>query len=542
MINDTENMENIVRYLDLPYEIKEDYELFTDAWGGMSYNMFMARVTAVAMYLRDRGIRKKAIGIRAVHTKETITACMGILLSGNYYVLLGEDMPESYKEKVTGQVRMEEIWEDVRAVTDTAYDTMSPHAGVYSEMLAALEMPAVLETPAAFEMPADHEAQAPFETPAPHEASAPSEPMYVVFTSGTTGIPKGIVKSHAAVINFIDTYVKEFGFTSRHIFGSQTPFYFDASIKDIFTVLAVRGKMVIIDAGLFMNPIQLLKYITANHINVIQWVPSALSLVASMGALGEVNPDLLEKVMFVGEAFGIKPLLQWMEAVPEAEFVNMYGFSEIAGICAFCRIRKGTDGRIEEADRPVPIGKPLSNCEIYLLDESGELITKEGVTGEIYVSSSALAEGYTNGRENVNDSLCKAAKAPFVWMQRGDMPEGRYYRTGDRACYDKEGRLLYSGRTDHQIKHMGRRIELPDIECVAADILGVLNVCCIYCDGKIILFAVGDVDRKYILRELRGKLPRYMLPHKVCMIDEIPLNKNGKKDREVLKGMAGGRK
>lgn len=509
---------NIVRYLDLSYEIKEDYELFTDAWGGISYNIFMARMTAVAMYLRDRGIRKKAIGIRAVHAKETVTACMGILLSDNYYVLLGEDMPESYKEKLTGQVRMEEIWEDVREVTDTAYDTMSPDAGVYLEMLAALE------------------------TSAPHEASASSEPMYVVFTSGTTGIPKGIVKSHASVINFIDTYVKEFGFTSRHIFGSQTPFYFDASIKDIFTVLAVRGRMVIIDAGLFMNPIQLLKYITANQVNVIQWVPSALNLVASMGALGEVNLDLVEKVMFVGEAFGIKPLLQWMEAVPGAEFVNMYGFSEIAGICAFCRIRKGTDGRIAEADMSLPIGKPLNNCEIYLLDESGELITKEGVTGEIYVSSKALAEGYTNDGQNVKAPLCKDAKDPFVRMRRGDMPKGRYYRTGDRACYDKEGRLVYSGRTDHQIKHMGRRIELPDIECAAADILGVRNVCCIYCDGKIILFAVGDVDRKHILRELRDKLPRYMLPHKVCMIDEIPLNKNGKKDREALKGMVSGRR
>lgn len=264
-----------------------------------------------------------------------------------------------------------------------------------------------------------------------------------------------------------------------------------------------------------MKPIELVKYLNEKKINVIQWVPSALSIISTLGTFKVIKPEFLKKVMFVGEKFAVPQLLKWMEALPEVDFVNLYGSSEMAGICAFCQLEKDD---IEKNQR-IPIGKALSNSEVFITDSAGNRIT-DG-EGELVVHSKALAKEYLNQPE--------LSKKVFV-----DRKEGNCYCSGDMASYDTDGRIIFAGRRDYQIKHMGHRIELGEIETAAVNIKNVRDACCIYHKNKIVLFYCGKIDKAELTTELKNNLAEYMIPNKMVLLDKIPLNANGKKDRIAL--------
>ena len=341
-----------------------------------------------------------------------------------------------------------------------------------------------------------------------------SKYLYVVYTSGSTGEPKGVLKSHNAMKNFTDAYISEFSFDSDMIIGNQTPFYFDASAKDIYLMAACGATIEIIPTEHFSFPVNLVKYMNERKINFISWVPSALTIVSALGTFKEIKPEYLKRVCFVGEAFATKHLNKWMDALPETEFVNLYGSSEICGISCFYRI----PDKIDE-DKNIPIGKALSNCDVKLVD------------GEIYVCSQALADGYFADEQKTANSFIQA-----------DLGSGleRYYKTGDIAKYDDNGLLVFMSRSDYQIKHMGHRIELGEIETAALSMDKIEKCCCLYDSKKsrIILFVQPsdpvDIQMQEIRAYLREKLSEYMLPHRVKIFEKLPLNRNGKIDRAML--------
>lgn len=352
-----------------------------------------------------------------------------------------------------------------------------------------------------------------------------SEFLYTVYTSGSTGVPKGVLKTHSAMKSFTDAYIKEFGFDQNTVIGNQTPFYFDASAKDIYLMAACGATIEILPTSLFSFPVRLIEYMNDRRVSFISWVPSALSIVTALNTFTEIKPLYLKRVFFVGEAFSPKHLNKWMDALPDTEFVNLYGSSEICGISCFYRIPEKI-----EADKQIPIGAPLSNCEIRLVDD-GRLVTEAGVPGEIYVSSPALAVGYIADADKTSKS--------FVLRDFGD-GEKRYYRTGDIAKTDEHGRLVFLSRSDYQIKHMGHRIELGEIETAALAVKGIEKCCCLYHTAKnrIILYVQPSentqLDAAFIRGELRARLSEYMLPHRVKITEKLPLNQNGKIDRAAL--------
>lgn len=351
------------------------------------------------------------------------------------------------------------------------------------------------------------------------------DPLYYISTSGSTGKPKCILKTHKAMASFVHAYVREFAFDENTVIGNQTPFCFDASAKDIYLMVACGATIEILPTSLFTFPIQLIKYMDERKVNFISWVPSALCVVTRMNTFMEIKPRYLKRVFFVGEVFPIRQFLKWKRALPNVEFVNLYGSSELCGIACYCRI-------IDEPSESVglPMGGPLSNCEVILVSD-GEKITSPNTTGEVYVCSESLALGYCNDPERT--------KTQFITEDFGDGAK-RYYRTGDLARYSENGILYFSSRNDYQVKHMGHRIELGEIETVVSAIVGIDRCCCLYHAKRqrIILYctleAGAPITETDLMSILRNRLASYMLPHKIIILSEFPQNANGKIDRAAM--------
>lgn len=349
--------------------------------------------------------------------------------------------------------------------------------------------------------------------------------LYVLFTSGSTGVPKGVCISHGSVIDYIDWVTETFSVTASDAFGNQAPFYFDNSILDIYSTLKTGATLYIIPQKLFSQPVPLLEYIKANKINTIFWVPSALIVVSKLRAFRNVDlTGVLERVLFCGEAMPNKQLNVWRKYLPNVTYANLYGPTEITDACT-CYI---VDREFED-DEPLPIGYPMKNTDVLVLDDMNCLVTREGVVGELCVRGTGLARGYYRNPEKT--------KSVFVQNPLNDAYEEKIYRTGDLVKYNQQHELVYLSRKDFQIKHMGHRIELGEIETAASSIQGISLCCCLYDEkhSRIVLFIDKEMRKEEINKQLKVMLPEYMLPGKVVVVEKMPINANGKIDRVQLK-------
>lgn len=350
------------------------------------------------------------------------------------------------------------------------------------------------------------------------------EPMYGVFTSGSTGVPKLVVKSHNSLMEFIDLFTKMFNIGSNDVFGNQFPFYFDASTKDIFCGLKCGATVHIIPKEYFSFPKELVKYLNEKCITTIIWVPSALVLVANMRALDGFNLDCIRNVFFVGEQMPIKQLNYWKACLEKTRFVNLYGATEVAGNFLYY-----VYSDVLDVSQRIPTGKAFPNTKVFLLDGKNNLITQSGVEGEICVTGNTLSLGYYNNNDATKKSFVQNPLVPY---------SETIYKTGDLAYYDQNANIVWSCRKDFQIKHMGYRIELSEIE-ICINTLDYIEECCCAYDNKndsIVLFYTSARDcRKEIGKHVRSRLPKYMYPSKYIRLDSMPHNANGKIDRKKLK-------
>lgn len=346
--------------------------------------------------------------------------------------------------------------------------------------------------------------------------------LYGIFTSGSTGTPKGVMVNHKAVIDFITHFVNQFGFSSDDKIGNQAPFDFDVSVKDIYVSMATGAELVLIPSNLFSIPTLLLDYLCENEITVLIWAVSALSLVAVLKGFEYKIPYSIKKVFFSGEVMPVKQLRIWQSALPYAEFVNLYGPTEITCNCTYYPVRK-----IFHDGERIPIGKPLPGRNVFLLDDRGNEITIPEKKGEICVAGESLAEGYYHNKDETDKyfKLCSF------------MDNHRYYCTGDIGYFGTDGQLYFSGRKDFQIKHMGHRIELEEIEGIMEQIDGVERCSCIMDEkrNRLTAFYLGEICSNDIRSILKKRLPVYMIPHRIYKIDKMPLNKNGKTDKNYFR-------
>ena len=374
-----------------------------------------------------------------------------------------------------------------------------------------------------------------------------NSPLYCNFTSGSTGVPKGVLVGHTSVISFIDDFAPMFGITEDDVIGNQAPFDFDVSVKDIYSSLKTGATLVIIPTSYFRFPKQVMDLLEQYQVTNLTWAVSALVLLNRLHMFMYKVPKSIKRVLFSGEEMPAKHLMDWMNQYPEADFVNLYGPTEITCNCTYYRIDNN------EVPEKLPIGYEFPGKTILLLDDEGKIIpeTEEETTGEICVAGNELALCYYNNEEATNKA--------FVDLDG----YGRIYKTGDLG-FRKDGMLQFAGRKDFQIKHNGHRIELEEIERAMNGLSCVGQACCIYDMEKyrIVAYYTDSKDsalnesvdvslsdeekeklekqkaaalKKEIVAGLKDKLPEYMIPNVFRYLEEMPLSKNGKVDRNYLR-------
>ena len=350
-----------------------------------------------------------------------------------------------------------------------------------------------------------------------------TDPIYIVFTSGSTGVPKGVVGCHRAVIDYIENLCGVLKFDEDTVFGNQTPLYFDACLKEIIPTLKYGATTHLIPRKLFLLPVKLVEYLNGKKINTLCWVVSALTYISSFKTFETVIPQYLKTIAFASEVFPIRQLNIWRNALPNTRFINLYGPTETTGICCYYEVEREFG-----EDEVLPVGRPFPNTEVILLD-GNDRVSAPGEQGEICIRGTRLTHGYFLNPEKTAEAFVQNPLNPHY-------PE-LIYRTGDIGRYNDRGELIFLSRKDNQIKHMGHRIELSEIEAAANTYEAISGACCVFDSDrkKIALYYVGEFSEETLKTCLKEKLPRYMLPHRVHRLDTMPLTPNGKIDRYLLK-------
>lgn len=423
----------------------------------------------------------------------------GIAYAGSFYVLMNPQLPKSRLQE------MLKILEAETLITDTSHRALARELGA-ARILLVEEL---------LNLPAD-----PVRLQRVRRQVTDVYPLYANFTSGSTGIPKAVLVGHRSVIDFTDVFTDLFHMDETDVIGNQAPFDFDVSVKDIYSAVAVGATLVIIPRHLFSSPANLLDFICEHRITTMIWAVSALCLITSFHGLDYRVPETVKKILFSGEVMPEKHLKLWMKYLPGTEFVNLYGPTEITCNCTYHRIDRNRDyeGRI-------PVGRAFPNEKVFLLNEKNQLVTKAGEVGEICVSGTALALGYYGNREQTAGS--------FVQNPLNDKYYERIYRSGDLGYFNEQGELFFCGRKDFQIKHMGHRVELEEIEALMMKVPGVSRACCVFDRNRSRLYAayMGEVPEKELFGEISVRLPVFMVPRKLIRMDQFPMSKNGKIDR-----------
>ena len=352
-----------------------------------------------------------------------------------------------------------------------------------------------------------------------------TDPVCIINTSGSTGTPKGVALSHRGTIDFMDWVFDTFAFDERTVIGSLSPFHFDIYTLELIVCLAKGATLVLIPEQLAAYPVKMMEFLAQKRISFLFWVPTVMVNIANLGLLDKIALPDLRRVFFAGEVFPTRHLNMWRQALPHAQFVNLYGPIEIHVDCTYYIVDK------EMADdEPLSIGFPCRNSDILLLNDANELCDV-GEQGELCVRGTSLALGYWNDPEKTARAFTQNPLNPHY-------PE-LIYRTGDSAVRREDGRIFLAGRRDYQIKHMGYRIELPEIEHQVLGIAGIANACVVYDHPKkaITLFyqpSGADVSAATIRQALSNIFPKYMLPTAFHSLERLPMNPNGKIDRNGL--------
>ena len=498
---------NVLSYLEQSALKHPQKTAVVDEKDCLTYTQLCELSQSIASALCENVGIGEPVGVYMEKSAVTVAALFAVVYAGGFYSILNTELPSSRLTQITAvlkpkviltsdelKAKAESIFDGVKILTVDKLSNTKPDA----ELLNNIRLKAIN-----------------------------TDPIYVNFTSGSTGTPKGIVVSHRSVIDFIDCFTDIFDINENDIIANQAPFDFDVSVKDIYSSIKTGATLAVVPRHLFSSPTLLLDFLCEHKVTTMIWAVSALCLISTFHGLDYKTPETVNKILFSGEVMPYKALCDFKKHLPNTRFVNLYGPTEITCNCTY---------HILENDRDysagIPIGKPFPNEDVFLLDENNRRISDTDQIGEICVRGTALALGYYSSPQQNAAHFVQNPLNPYY-------PE-IVYRTGDLARYDENGDLVFSGRKDFQIKYMGHRIELEEIEREMASIDGVERCCCIFDEKRSRLkgFYVGDIDKDKLHSEMKENLPAFMVPGILRKLDEMPLTKNGKIDRKNLDAAA----
>ncbi|MBQ9132633.1 MAG: amino acid adenylation domain-containing protein [Clostridia bacterium] len=493
---------NILEYLEqtaprLPQKIA-----YSDGTDHMTFGELYSASRGVGSALLEQGFFREPVAILMAKQPRQIASFYGVIYAGCFYVSLDPDMPIGRMELILQTVGARALLVDEKGEKLLSKLHFTGQVISYQEIATHPIREDLLQSV--------------------REKQIDTDPIYVVFTSGSTGVPKGVVACHRSVIDYVEQLCDTLQFSEDTVFANQTPLYFDAPLKELMPVIKYGATAYLVPKQLFMFPIKLCDFLNQHRVNTVCWVVSALTMISSMGVLKKNPPKYLHTIAFGSEVFPPRQYRLWRDAFPNASFFNLYGPTEATGMSCYWR----ADRELDEGEA-IPIGRPFRNTDLMLITEDGRE-ARDGEQGEIYLRGTCVTLGYFNNPE-------KTAEAFVQNPLQSAYPE-TVYRTGDLAYRNPGGELVFVCRKDAQIKHMGNRIELGEIESAALRMDSVDRTCCLYdnANKRIVLFYVGSVDEKALLAFLGNYLPKYMIPAVYQRLDRMPLTQNGKIDRKML--------
>ena len=497
-------MISILEYLEATAARVPEKTAFYNDQSTLSFSGLLEVSRRIGSYLAARVPTRQPVAL-LINARSicNIPAMFGTLYAGCPYVPLDAAQPRERLELILDQLRPAAILTDETGSRLTDGVRTVP-VFRYEDAAGAPENPAALD--------------------AVRAAASDSDPMSILFTSGSTGIPKGSVQTHSSYIRWTEATIAKYGLTPDVVFGNQSPFFYANSILELFPPVALGATVYLLPGNVLSFPKKLIQCLNEQRITLLCMTPSSFVSVANSGALTPGCAQGLRWAIMCGEVMPWPPLKTWMSAAPDADWWYFYGSTEMFSVAV---------GKIDKeysVGERMPVGRPFEQVHMLFLDENGNKALP-GEPGEMLVSSPWIAEAYIHSPERT------AASWVTDPLSRGD--QTRYFRSGDRGFLNGAGELTVLGRKDRQIKHLGYRMELDDVDAALAGLSGWQEGCALFHrpSGKIFCFYTGTLSEKEIRAGLKKSLSSYMLPDIYVHLEQMPRTATNKTDYRALEKM-----
>ncbi|MEV0683556.1 non-ribosomal peptide synthase/polyketide synthase [Nocardia sp. NPDC050378] len=487
----------------------------------ITYGVLAARANRLARRLIECGVGPETpVAIAVPRGIELLVVLHGVLAAGGVYVPIDPAQPADRIGHVLATAAprlvvaaaasdLDHVDAGIRSATASVHFAAASRSGFPVLTVAQLEDPAQVPVPGT--PITDAERLAPL---------LPDHPAYALFTSGSTGLPKGVLITHRAVVNELCWLRGEYAMTADDRLLQRAPLTFDVSLWELLAPALLGATLVLLRPGGHLDLAYQARVLREQRVTVVELVPSVLSAMLAEG-LGDALRGL--RMLHVGGEELPAPLAATVLATLPVELHNTYGPTEVAITSTFQQIT----APVEQTE--MPIGRPTWNVRAYVLDERLHPVPT-GVTGELYLAGAQLARGYL-GRPDLTADRFVAD--PF------GANGTRMYRTGDLVRRDRDGALIYLGRNDFQVKIRGLRIELGEIEAALGDAPGVTHATVLPATDDagrqcLVGYVAGAVDAANVRDQVASRVPAYMVPTHFVVLDTVPLNSAGKLDRAAL--------
>ncbi len=462
-----------------------------------------------------RVVKGDRVGLFAHKSLALVAAIYGVMKAGAAYVPINPEAPASQVERIIDACQIEHVVSDQRLIDRLPPALANSLSGIGWDSPKARTWSDVSGLPAV----------------ATQTELSGEDLAYILYTSGSTGQPKGIVHSHRSALAFAVSAAEIYGLTPDDRLTNHAPLHFDLSTFDLFAGASVGATTVIVPLTHSRLPASLSQLLESESITVLYSVPFAQIQLLQRGALEQRDLSALRWVVFAGEAFPTKDLRALMGALPQARFSNIYGPTETNG-CTYYHV----DSLPEDDSEFIPIGYPLPETEVLIVDPNDQPVD-EGVVGELLVHGPTQMVGYWE-QADLNQEC--------IYVRADDTGETAFYRTGDLASQHSNGLLRLAGRKDRQIKTRGYRVELDEVEAAVLSHPSVQEAA-VYAvpDGQgslvieaAVVIEADSTDSAELSGHLSKLLPRYALPGSIHLRASFPRTSTGKVDRRALESSA----